>query len=586
MLLIFACSKKDDDEFDIDEEPTVENYLSINNANIKTYEVVSITVSDVNLNNSYQAKLGDLNVELNKIDETTLALFIPYLENGTYMLDSELGELELNITQTVLSKKKEEVITDFKTKIETNFTPTVGNPNSQGAKILNDIFNNTTEDEKQAIALFFEANKEIFNDILTTSFAKGAKSNAQLSDPFDLLITETKKFVRNVIKISVGVAAIAIGEEIVVGGVATGGLVSIAGALIGGAGAALIIDTFPQLKQNVYNILDISFNTEDFELNNGVSNKASKASSVTLAFTNKKSRTLSFTQTNATLSQSNSSSSNATIASFFETFSKFNSVINTINAAIDLANKIPFVNIDKVVAPTIPATSKKEELNIKTENYTNYSFSVNNYKVSSSTSLDDKGKLKITFTADDTVDFTNDLEFNFTIAFDDNLNSLSKTYAIKLKGEKENPILGEWKATSYNGKIMGELTTDNYNTKCNKYLNSYSVDASSLTISETSVFFDLNQTANNINYSSDADGVICSSIEIKPEEIYDSFNYEFKDFEKQGSTEVYILKTKNSDNAEVTITIESISQDKLKFIYQAKYDANDIDIITLMYDRK
>jgi|GEM_PF-3495475 len=584
-VLIFACSKKDDDLIP-DEEPQVENYLSVDNSSVKTFEVININVSNVSLNTSYQAKLGDENVELNKIDETTLTLFIPYLEDGIYMLDTELGELELSISQTKLSAPKEEVINGFKSRIEANFTPTAGVSNSKGAKILDDILKGASEDEKQAIALFFEANKKVFNEIITADFNKNANSSKVLAaDSFDELKKETKRFIRNVLKITAGVAAIAIGKEIVVGGVATGGLVSIGGAIIGGAGVAVIYDTLPLVKQNMLTILNIGFNTEDFELNNGVSNKGSKTAS-TLTFTNKISRTLPFKQTDATLSQSSSSNSNSTIASFFDAFSKFSTVINTINAAINLANKIPFVNIDKLEVLTIPATPKKEELNVETENYTNYSFSVSNDKVKPNISLAEKGKLKITFTAEESVDFTKDLEFDLKIDFNDNLNTISKTYKIKLQGE--NPIFGEWEAISYNGKNMGETTEGGYNEKCKVYLENYSINSSLLKITESDIILNFNQTTSNVSYSSDANGVIeCSSIVIKNETYSGSDSYKFSEFPKKDNANIYKNITTFSDGQVTTVTIELINNNQLKFTNRHK----DTDQITrtallLIYNRK
>ena len=195
-LLIFACSKKEDDM--IPDDSQTENYLSIENSNVKTFEIISIDVSNGNLNSSYQAQLGGANVELSKVNETTLALFIPYLDSDNYTLESELGSLELNVLQTELVKDKEEVITDFKDLVESNFSPTVDAPNSYGVEILDTILSNATEDEKQAIALFFEANKEVFNEIITASFARSASSTKQLANPFEVLTTKTEKFKTNV----------------------------------------------------------------------------------------------------------------------------------------------------------------------------------------------------------------------------------------------------------------------------------------------------------------------------------------------------------------------------------------------------
>ena len=581
-LLIFACSKKEDDM--IPDDSQTENYLSIENSNVKTFEIISIDVSNGNLNSSYQAQLGGANVELSKVNETTLALFIPYLDSGNYTLESELGSLELNVLQTELVKDKEEVITDFKDLVESNFSPTVDAPNSYGVEILDTILSNATEDEKQAIALFFEANKEVFNEIITASFARSASSTKQLANPFEVLTTKTEKFKTNVIKVTLGVAAIALGKEIVVGGVATGGLVSIGGAIIGGAGAALIYDTFPQLKQNVVDILDIAFNTDDFELNNGLSNRISQTASTTLTFTNKVSRTLTFNQFNNTLNQSDSSSSNGVIQLFFDGFSTYSNTIITINKVIELANEIPFISIDRIIVPTIPSVSSTEEIDIATENYSNYSFSTDSDEVTLSTSLAEEGKLKIYFTADDTVDFTDDLEFELKINFDDGRNTISKSFGIKLEGE--NLIFGEWEAVSYDGKNMGEVTHGMYVPNCDIYLESYSINSSSLVTSESTVSVDLNQTAYGLSYSSEANGdIICSSIVEQTETLNDTLTYNFEDFVKQGNSNVYILETTNSDDGEVTITLELMNENTMKFIYQAVYDATDVDRTTLIYNR-
>ncbi|MCK0158988.1 hypothetical protein MWU65_17530, partial [Cellulophaga sp. F20128] len=163
-IVLFLGCEKEQEAIDDDGEEQIENNISIENDDINTYEVVTFNIVGTNLNDSYTAKLGNTDVILNKIDDTTLGLLIPAIDNGTYTLDFELGNIDINVTQTTLEKAKEVVLDEYKAMVEENFSPTTTIPKSQGAAILENIFANATEDEKQAIALFFEANNEVFNE--------------------------------------------------------------------------------------------------------------------------------------------------------------------------------------------------------------------------------------------------------------------------------------------------------------------------------------------------------------------------------------------------------------------------------------
>ncbi|WP_418511458.1 hypothetical protein [Corallibacter sp.] len=178
LIIVIGCSK-DDNSLIVPEQPTEQN-LAVEDNDVKTFEVVSVTVSNLELtNNTYQATFGNSEITLIKYDDNSLIFSVPEIEEGTYSLSLSLGTLQFNVTETQVSNTDEIIQNVFD-----NFSTDIGNLDNSDPFIANEIteaqsyntevlalYNSLSDEQKRQTAMFYEANKEVFenfkNDIIT-----------------------------------------------------------------------------------------------------------------------------------------------------------------------------------------------------------------------------------------------------------------------------------------------------------------------------------------------------------------------------------------------------------------------------------
>jgi len=167
-IIVFGCSKDDTTS----PEPTEQN-LTVESNNVKTFEVVSIAVNNLELtNNTYQATFGNSEITLVKFDDNSLIFSVPEIEEGTYSLSLSLGTIELNVTETQVSNTDEIIQNVFD-----NFSTDIGNLDNSDPFIANEIteaqsyntevlalYNSLNDEQKRQTAMFYEANKEVFEN--------------------------------------------------------------------------------------------------------------------------------------------------------------------------------------------------------------------------------------------------------------------------------------------------------------------------------------------------------------------------------------------------------------------------------------
>lgn len=167
-IILFGCSKDDTTST----EP-IEQNLTVESNNVKTFEVISVTVNNVELtNNTYQATFGNSEITLVKFDDNSLIFSVPEIEEGTYSLSLSLGTIEFNVTETQVSNTDEIIQNVFD-----NFSTDIGNLDNSDPFIANEIteaesyntevlalYNSLNDEQKRQTAIFYEANKEVFEN--------------------------------------------------------------------------------------------------------------------------------------------------------------------------------------------------------------------------------------------------------------------------------------------------------------------------------------------------------------------------------------------------------------------------------------
>ena len=167
-IIVFGCSKDDNSPT----EP-IEQNLTVESNNVKTFEVVSVTVNNLELtDNTYQATFGNSEITLVKFDDNSLIFSVPEIEEGTYSLSLSLGTVELNVTETQVLNT-DEIIQD----VFDDFSADIGNLDNSDPFIASEIteaesyntevlalYNSLNDEQKRQTAMFYEANKEVFKN--------------------------------------------------------------------------------------------------------------------------------------------------------------------------------------------------------------------------------------------------------------------------------------------------------------------------------------------------------------------------------------------------------------------------------------
>ena len=194
-IFIVGCS--DDDATST--EPTSQD-LTTESINVKTFEIVTITVNNLELTNSrYQGTFGNSEITLAKFDDKSLIFSVPEIEEGTHSLSFSLGSIEFNVTETQVSNTDEliqNVFDNFSTDIGDldNNNPLIAdeitNAQAYNAEVYS-LYSSLTDEQKRQTAMFYDANKEIFknfkNDVFSnlnasTTLSRTPQSNCPTND--------------------------------------------------------------------------------------------------------------------------------------------------------------------------------------------------------------------------------------------------------------------------------------------------------------------------------------------------------------------------------------------------------------------
>ena len=180
LLFINGCGKDDGDE--IIDEPIVENKVTIttDNLELKDAQIGTINVTDYYLNqNNYNAKFGDEDIVLAKINSSKLSFVVPpNIETGTYKLSIDFSSNSLNfkVAKTTLTETPENVIANFAGNYEDDINETIALFTQENTPpgllaIKDDIdkaileLNSLSENDKIIAAKFIENNTAQLNQL-------------------------------------------------------------------------------------------------------------------------------------------------------------------------------------------------------------------------------------------------------------------------------------------------------------------------------------------------------------------------------------------------------------------------------------
>ena len=170
------------------------DYLSINNSEVQTFELINVDSSIYLEEQEYNAVINNLEIQLFRTDDYQLTFTVPELESGEYTLTSGLGKLVLNVAETQVSNTEEiiqNVFENFNTEIDNldSSDPFIANEITEAESYNNEVlelYNSLSYEQKRQTAMFYEANKEVFenfkNDIITNLNGPTALSSIPQTD--------------------------------------------------------------------------------------------------------------------------------------------------------------------------------------------------------------------------------------------------------------------------------------------------------------------------------------------------------------------------------------------------------------------
>jgi len=439
-LLIYSCSK--DDEQPNNNSDNVNTPLKIE---ANQSEIIKISYSGELNKEQYDAFIGDSSYTVYKENDSTLVLSTPNILEGNY--EFSVPDLnyknEIKIIETILSETPEILLTNIESAIA-DFNSDIENEDSE-KEIVNsvnstfsEIIKTASDEEKKQLALFYEANKLIFDDLLYNDFKN---SNSQLKVSSKLLSGKCLFCTSDNFKFKISVLTI--------GGGAL--LAKYGGTPLEKAfGVAALTVGFVKAKK-----FGLKVTNKRLKLINSIINsvpliggKVLSAKQSILSFSNKQSKKLTLSTENRFLNNTDRNSINEGFVTFFSSYDKLNDIVETINSIITFVNdKIPFSTIKSLSSFNLPTSTSSESFEVESSFYDNFNFNIANDKVSISTDLVKTGEIEITLTADESVDLSQPIETQLIINYKDDFNDLTKEFDIVL--ENNNPLFGKWIELSF-----------------------------------------------------------------------------------------------------------------------------------------
>ncbi|MFK5854766.1 MAG: FISUMP domain-containing protein [Bacteroidota bacterium] len=250
--------------------------LSQDKTEVTPFEIVTITAADYTFSNDvYYATIADKDIELSKATDNQLMFMMPYITSGNHKLIFTIDDIEYNIEFDINSPEPinnpEEVIDSYKQNVVVAFDT---------LKYMNQIYNlqiesqnlqvienyltdfdqayaSATEDEKQELAQFMQANPDLFDfSNFDYSFFNDSLNTSKNFIKWDQKLTRDMQYYTGLV-IATGVTVVLF----------NGALISLNPLAIFITGGALLTEVY-LLKSQTKTILNRSYKPFEFDISN------------------------------------------------------------------------------------------------------------------------------------------------------------------------------------------------------------------------------------------------------------------------------------------------------------------------------
>lgn len=429
-----SCSKEDEDSSVIIEGDEV--YQS---------QFVKVTLPNTNLSqDEYQAKFDGVDVILSKIKDNELLFLVP---NNSSLGLKELIIPSLNNTtihyvvkEAVLSKSPEEIMDSFFTNLNT-FSQTL-NDTQEATSVQNAlnsfdaIFDNASLEERKKMAVLYQSNKVLFDDIILNNFSSVSGRNVEPSD------------IQLLAKHSMAVYVMAAGAIVAI--VAPDAAGKALGVVLVAAGAYKAREYFLQVVTKKLNTLNCVVNGLV-----GLSNRS--ANETFLTFQSDIVSTVSLEAKVRGLITADATKNQSAVVSFFKDYNKYNYYINKVNSIITwVNNNILFADFNQISLEQLTSSSAEEIINIDSEEFSNFTFSVNHPNLQLvSSSIESDGQLNVKIKIIDTP-ISLPVESFLYYTYSDEFSQFSGKLPIKVSNGEVNTNVVQFilDGNSYNATLV------------------------------------------------------------------------------------------------------------------------------------
>lgn len=393
--------------------------------------LVSISTSQYLSEDTYQGFLNNTFFTVYKEGDTTLTFLAPVIAPGLYELSlAELNlEVSLTIVETTLPESAEKTIQTFTDDLTAIYDEL--KDGSDNDLQLNAILSTYTqalaeasEQEKLEFALFYQANKEAFNNVM---YPENLSSKSE----------HVVKFKQSVSLFLISLAGIVISGEVLFSPAADVpliGLASLAGIVVSAVG---IKTAYFDAKNSPVKVVELIIDEFQGELENQL-----KSAGQTIEFTNGVTKELSLNGT--LLSVTTEDEGESAFANFFKGYRQYTSLVEKINSAVKYVNsKYSFSDIPLIEMDEVTTTGTSGTFAVNNENFDNYSISISNSYVDGDFGLEEDGKISITLTVSESVDLSEPLATELNVFYEDEFGEYFSKVDI-LISEKKFDYEGTW----------------------------------------------------------------------------------------------------------------------------------------------
>ncbi|MEO9891087.1 hypothetical protein [Aurantibacter sp.] len=533
ILMLFSCIPTTDSS----DEQINDNLTTINEGQVATYQFVRLSRTDL-FQNEYQATLGDIPIILTLDSENEELVFLVPQNAPLGQHSLIIPNLNLSVTydiiETKLSNEPAKELASLLGEISSfqnilDDTDKTSNEMKKYITNFNEFFTNATAQEKQEIALTYNANKELFDNAFTNDLASKAAIDGSDLKILGKLILAGAGFS---VSIFVTIAA----------------LPNLAIAAITGLATYAFYTKFI-LYKNEFNDRNLKVVTTTIDSVQALINK-NLNDYITITSGTTSSFDLKSVRRNFIASDSDGSKKNA--SDYLNTISKANNVTDRFNTAINFINKNFFFS-DLENIPTLPINQAKpvETVLEKKEffNRINFSIESNNVNIESVTFSDGKLNLTVSIVDDNAVEEFINTSINFS--YEDEFNRLTGSFPARVYKENGIDLTGTWgmNVNCTNGTPLPDWRDFTFNTTNETISNQYPYKLNGNQLS-----FVINDTSTEIDTCVDGTPTITTFI--------NSYNYNGTfDGEKFVGTLRYSLNQTSSacNNENVTINCTGAS---------------------------